>query len=110
MSEKALYTVSHFAEKDGKFRGVVSGTDDRPVMWTDRTFETPEQAERNARGAFRRAIFECSHEWKFGEDEHAETTAWGGTDYVSYSDCKKCGLRRWWVDNRSVYDEPRIGW
>lgn len=106
MSEKnLLYKAESYQEKDGMFRGVIVGADERPVIWTERTFKTSEQAERNARGIFRRAIFHCNHEWSLLGDEHSEDTEFGGTEYVSHSDCKKCGLRRWEVNDRSIYED-----
>ena len=104
LKASAIFTVKSFAEKDGTFRGIVVNADERPVIWTPRTFKKPEQAERNARGIFRRAIFECTHNWSFAGDEHAETTEFGGIEYVSHSDCDKCGLRRWEINDHSMFD------
>jgi hypothetical protein len=96
-----MYQASCYEEKDGKFRGIVVGTDDRPVLWTGETFKNETTAKRYARLKFEDALYKCNHQWGEWTEEHSEDTEWGGTEYISSCDCKKCGLR-----NYNIADKP----
>ena len=96
-----LYETKSYEETTGVFRGIVVGSDDRPVIWTKETYKKDIHARRYANLAFQDALYKCVHEWDEWTEEHAEDTAFGGTEYISSCDCKRCGLR-----NYNIADRP----
>lgn len=99
-----MYEAKNYQEKDGSFRGIVVGTDDRPVIWTKGTFKRETTANRYARQAFEDALYKCNHQWGKWSEEHSEDTAWGGAEYISSCDCEKCGLRNYNIGDRPSED------
>lgn len=97
-----IFKSSYFKDTDGNFRGIVVGYNDRAVIWTRETHKTEERAMRYARAAFIGAIYDCNHEWDEWSEEHAEDTEFGGVEYISGCECKKCGLHRW-----NISDKPQ---
>jgi excinuclease UvrABC ATPase subunit len=95
-----IFKADCFKDTDGKFRGIVVGSDDRAVIWTRETHKTEERAKRYARAQFMGAIYDCQHQWGEWSQEHSEDTSWGGAEYVSAQECEKCGLHRWNVSDK----------
>lgn len=96
----SMFTAKNYEEKDGKFRGIVVGTDDRPIIWTKETFKRESTANRYAWQAFEDALYKCNHDWETWSDEYHEDTAFGGAEYIKTCDCKKCGLRNYSIMDR----------
>lgn len=104
---KSLYTVTSYIDEDGKHRGVVSNMSDRGILWTNKTYDKAEYAERHAVQEFRKALYECNHKWGKWSEEHSEDTSWGGIEYISSCECEACGLTQYHTDSHSRYDSDR---
>jgi uncharacterized protein YcbX len=104
MSERPLYTVSSYQDEDGKFRGVVSNSGDRGILWTKSTYSNAKRAENEAALQFRKALYTCNHKWDSWSEEHSEDTSWGGIEYITSHECEKCGLTEYNITDRSQYD------
>lgn len=99
----AIYSTKTYQENDGRHRGIVVGIDDRPVIWTELTYLSEENARRYAWTSFEDALYKCDHKWSEWKDHHSEDTAEGMTEYVCHSDCENCGLRNWSVSDKPQY-------
>jgi hypothetical protein len=90
---------------DHQYIGVVffDNSDQDALIMTE-LHPTRKRAKREAISQFKKALFECSHQWK-DEGEYSEDNAWGGIDYVHTSTCKNCGLHNTTRSDRSIYEE-----